>query len=258
MTTSPKPNEVLRSLVICARRETVFRFFTDSERFAAWWGAGSRIDPRPGGELFIRYPEGTTVSGQVKELVAGERVVFTYGYDAPGQPIPPGGSTVEISFADAPGGTRVTLRHTVADPAIARAHDAGWRFQLSLYSRVATALEHAGAEARIDAWFAAFAETDATRRRAALDACVTPDVVFRDDFANLAGVAELDSHIAATQVHMKGVQLVRTGKPALSQGAALVRWEVKKADGSTAGAGGNFVDFAPDGRIARVAGFWGF
>ena len=37
---------VERTVTIAARRETVFRYFTDSERFAAWWGAGSTIDPR--------------------------------------------------------------------------------------------------------------------------------------------------------------------------------------------------------------------
>ena len=31
-----------RTVFIAATRATVFRFFTDSERFAAWWGAGSR------------------------------------------------------------------------------------------------------------------------------------------------------------------------------------------------------------------------
>ena len=34
-----------RTVTIAARRETVFRNFTDSERFAAWWGQGSRIEP---------------------------------------------------------------------------------------------------------------------------------------------------------------------------------------------------------------------
>ena len=31
---------VERTVTIAARRETVFGFFTDSARFAAWWGAG--------------------------------------------------------------------------------------------------------------------------------------------------------------------------------------------------------------------------
>ena len=30
-----------RTLVIQARRETVFQFFTDTPQWAAWWGAGS-------------------------------------------------------------------------------------------------------------------------------------------------------------------------------------------------------------------------
>ena len=42
---------VERTVLIAARRETVFDYFTDSARFAAWWGKGSTIDPRPGGAL---------------------------------------------------------------------------------------------------------------------------------------------------------------------------------------------------------------
>jgi len=252
----PSPNQVLRSTLINARRETVFRYFTDSERFAAWWGAGSRIDPRPGGALLICYPGGVTASGQVQEIVPGERVVFTYGYDDVSKGIAPGGSTVKVTFADVPGGTRVTLEHLVGSPELARAHAPGWRFQLALFAKVASAEQHAGAEAIVDRWFAAWAETDATRRRALLDACATADVVFRDDFAALEGLEDLDSHIAATHVHMPGMRLARNGPLAKSQGAALVRWQALRPDGVAAG-GTNFVDFAPDGRIARVAGFWG-
>ena len=78
-----------RSVVICARRDTVFRYFTDSERFAAWWGAGSSIDPRPGGAVRIVYPNGVVVSGEVVELTSGERITFTYGYEDADKPIPP-------------------------------------------------------------------------------------------------------------------------------------------------------------------------
>src|SRR5438477_11800544 len=47
-----------RTVLIRARARTVFRYFTDSERFAAWWGAGSAIEARPGGPVRIRYPSG--------------------------------------------------------------------------------------------------------------------------------------------------------------------------------------------------------
>ena len=78
-----------RTVVIRARRETVFRYFTDSDRFAAWWGEGSTIDARPGGALRIRYPNGVLASGEVVEVVPPSRVVFTYGYEDPAKPVRP-------------------------------------------------------------------------------------------------------------------------------------------------------------------------
>lgn len=45
-----------RTVLIGATRETVFRFFTDNARWAAWWGAGSTIDPKPGGAVRIGTP----------------------------------------------------------------------------------------------------------------------------------------------------------------------------------------------------------
>ena len=53
-----------RAILIRAERDLVFSFFTDTARWAAWWGAGSSIDARRGGRVFIRYPGGTEVSGE--------------------------------------------------------------------------------------------------------------------------------------------------------------------------------------------------
>ncbi|HUK17529.1 MAG TPA: SRPBCC domain-containing protein, partial [Bryobacteraceae bacterium] len=64
-----------RTLVIQAAPETVFAFFTDSARWARWWGAGSTIDARPGGQMTIRYPTGVEVSGDVVEVEAPRRIV---------------------------------------------------------------------------------------------------------------------------------------------------------------------------------------
>ena len=82
------PQLVARSILVRARRTTVFGFFTDSARFAAWWGEGSSIDPRPGGAVRIRYPNGVEAHGEVLELTPPERVVFSYGYPAPDAPVP--------------------------------------------------------------------------------------------------------------------------------------------------------------------------
>ena len=86
-----------RTIVIHARPATVFEFFTNSQDWAGWWGAGSVIDARPGGQLLIRHPNGVEVSGEVLELRAPEHIVFTYGY-ASGNSIPPGGSQVTTGW----------------------------------------------------------------------------------------------------------------------------------------------------------------
>lgn len=85
-----------RTLVIRAERSTVFRYFTDTERFARWWGEGSKIEPRPGGQVRIRYPNGVTASGTVVDIVPDKRFVFTYGYDDPGFCVTRDGAAHEI------------------------------------------------------------------------------------------------------------------------------------------------------------------
>ena len=133
-----------RTILISAARSTVFRYFKDPERFAAWWGQGSRIERRPGGAVLIRYPNGVTASGKVLEVVEDERVVFTYGYDDPGKPIPPGGSRVTITLEDTREGTRLELLHETADAAVRDAHVPGWRYQLALFANVRRPDAHAG------------------------------------------------------------------------------------------------------------------
>ena len=84
------PHNLERTVVIRATPETVFRFFTDDIRWAAWWGAGLTIDPTPGGKVYIRHANGIETVGEVLEVSPGELIVFTYGYTI-GKPIPPGG-----------------------------------------------------------------------------------------------------------------------------------------------------------------------
>src|SRR5262249_14608666 len=104
-----------RTVVIRAEPSVVFRYFTDSVRFAAWWGAGSSIDARPGGAVRIRYPNGVAASGEVVDLVPGKQIRFTYGYDA-NPAVPPGSTRVTIDLAPHSEGTRLHLHHEFADP----------------------------------------------------------------------------------------------------------------------------------------------
>ena len=243
-----------RIVTIRARRETVFRYFTDPARFAAWWGAGSTIDPRPGGAVRIRYPNAVAASGEVIELKPPERIVFTYGYEDPSKPIRPGGSRVTITLAPVPEGTRLTLTHEFADSKTRDEHRQGWPYQLAVFATVVAAEEHAGVGGVADLWFRAWAERDPVRRRADLSAAASPDVEFRDAYGCVAGIDDLEQHIVQVQMFMPGLTLVRAGEPRQCQGTALVDWVVRGPDGSERGRGTNAVELAPDGRFARVVG----
>ena len=245
-----------RTIVIAAARKTVFAYFTDSDRFAAWWGAGSTIDGRPGGAVRIRYPNGVVASGTVAEVVADERVVFTYGYEDPAKPIPPGGSRVTITLDDVAAGTRLHLRHELSDAAVRDQHVPGWRYQLAVFANVAAAAQHAGAASRIDRFLALWAEADPVARRAALADLASPDVAFKDAYGCTSGLDDLSEHIGATRIHMPGLRLRRSGDVRQCQGTALADWVAEGPDGQPRASGTNVFDLAPDGRIARVVGLW--
>src|SRR5262249_12415812 len=160
---------------IRARRETVFRYFTDSERWAAWWGTGSAIDARAGGRVLIRYPGGVEVSGEVVEVTVPERIVFTYGY-ASGRPFGPGASRVTIRLESAPGGTRLHLVQAFDEPGTRDQHLQGWRYQLAVFANVVTDEVHAGASRLVETWWAAWSSADPSARRTLLEPIVSSNV----------------------------------------------------------------------------------
>jgi len=252
----PIETTVERTILILAGRRTVFRYFTDPERFAAWWGAGSTIEGRVGGKMRIRFPNGESVSGEVLEIVPDSFVSFTYGYDAPGKPIPPGGSRVTVSLEERRGGTLVTLRHEVPDAKTRDAHVAGWRHQMAVFSTVVADEQHAGLPALLDRYFAAWNARRPEEIRAALEASVAEDVEYRDAFGALFDREELAAHLALVPMYMPGLTLRRAGEPRQCQGRGLVDWVAEGTDGAAKARGTNVFTLAPDGRLARVTGLW--
>jgi len=245
-----------RELLIRARRETVYGFLSRTPHFAAWWGAGSEIEARPGGRVRIRFPNAVEASGEVLETVEGERLAFTYGYETPGKPIPPGGSRVTLTLADEPHGTRLHLRHECADAAARDAHVPGWRYQLAVLANVAADSEQAGLTHKVDAFFAAWNEGDSTRRRALLDEALAPGVSFRDRHGCVSGLDDLDAYLAGVQTFFPGVRLERDGPVSHCQGTALVAWRLRGPGGEERGHGHNVFSLAPGGRIAAATGLW--
>jgi uncharacterized protein YndB with AHSA1/START domain len=244
-----------RIVEIHARRATVFRFFTDAARFARWWGAGSTIEPVVGGAVRIRYPDGSTAAGAITELVEDQRIAFTCGYDDPAKQIRPGGSLVTITLEDTEaGGTRVQLRHNVADATLRNEHIQGWKYQLAVFAKLASDEAHAGAPTTIAAWFAAWNEPADDRRRALLAPIVAAGVAFRDGFGNATGLDELVAHIAACQRFMPGVRLDAQGTPRISHGTVIADWTMRRPGDDTLMTGTNVFRLSPAGQIAEVIG----
>lgn len=243
-----------RDLVIQASPAIVFSFLTETPRWATWWGAGSEIDPRPGGRMRIVYPGGREATGEVIEVVAPERIVFTYGY-ADGQMIPPGGSRVRIDLEPIGSATRLRLTHEVADEQARNSHIQGWRYQLSLFANVAADVAHAGAAVAVDAWFDAWADADAASRQGTLSRIAAPTVTFHDRYSNTDGVADLVAHITAAQYFMPGIRMQRKGDVRHCQGIVLAEYVARSSDGLERGSGTNVFRFGADGRLEDVTGF---
>jgi uncharacterized protein YndB with AHSA1/START domain len=249
------PHTLERRVLIRARPETVFRFFTDSTRWADWWGAGSTVDPRPGGRVFIRYPNAIEAAGEIVEIASPHRIVFTMGFVS-GDPIPVGASRVTIELEPDPAGTRLALRHAFAEPGVRDHFVQGWRYQLSLFANVVADETNAGAAERVDGWFAAWSEPDEARRLDLLDAAVAASVRFRDRFSMVDGRADLEPHLAAVHRFMPGMRLARVGAVRHCQGTALADWTAYGPDGTERGRGTNVFTLDADGRIEEVVGLW--
>jgi uncharacterized protein YndB with AHSA1/START domain len=248
-----------RTLVIRARRDTVFTYFNDASRWASWWGAGSTIDAQPGGRVLIRHSNGVEASGEVLEVHAPERIVFTYGYAKGGVPSPAGSSRVTIRLDRHPQGTLLQLTHEFAESDVAARdeHVQGWRFQLSLFANLIADNVNAGAASLVDQWFAAWSEADAGARDRSLAAIAAPAVRFEDKFSCVEGAPELSGHLAAAQRFMPGLRLERRGAIRHCQWHVLADWVAVGRDGQERGRGTNLFVLDAEGRIATVTGFWG-
>lgn len=248
---TPLPYQLDRTVVIHASPETVFRFFTDSARWAAWWGAGSTIDARTGGRVYIRHPGAVEVLGEVLEVSPGERIVFSYGY-ANGKPMPVGASRVTIRLEPHPSGTQLHLLHEFAEPAPRDEHIQGWRFQLSLFSNVVANEVYANAASVVDQWFAAWILDDDMAREETLAKVVTPTIRFRDRYSLLDGMTDLIAHIGASRRFMPGVGLERRGDVRHCQGTVLADWVARSGDGIEKMSGTSVFVFGPDVKIESV------
>jgi len=130
---------VEREVTIAARPETVFAYFVDPERIVRWMGTTAELDATPGGIFRIDYNGKDIARGEFVEVDAPRRVVFTWGWEAPGDATPPGSSTVEVTLTPEGDGTRVHLRHSNLPVEATDGHAEGWDQFLPTLVEVAAA-----------------------------------------------------------------------------------------------------------------------
>jgi uncharacterized protein YndB with AHSA1/START domain len=117
-------------------RAEVFKAWTDPKELMRWWGPpdmdspSAEVDLRVGGRYRFgmrRPPDGQPffVTGIYREIVTGERLVFTWNWEG-GPPF--GNNTlVTIEFLDAVAGTEIVLTHENFESEEARGkHTEGW------------------------------------------------------------------------------------------------------------------------------------
>ncbi len=144
----PAERELVVTRVFDAPRDLVFRAWIEPEQAAQWWGpedftvVSLEMDVRPGGmwRKCMRSPEGRDYwrQGVYREIVAPERLVFTYVSDDPrGNP---GHETlVTVTFADQGAKTLMTLRQTGFESIGARdSHRGGWTSCIERFARFVT------------------------------------------------------------------------------------------------------------------------
>ena len=133
---------VVREVRIDAPREVVFAFFVEPERLVRWMGTSATLEPHAGGAFRVSYGrngEHGVARGEFVAVDPPERVVFTWCWEDPADPLQPGASTVEVTLETDGAGTLVRLVNSGLTEESARSHAEGWDHFLPQLSAAALA-----------------------------------------------------------------------------------------------------------------------
>lgn len=132
---------IIQEIRIAAHPETVFAFLTDPGKILRWMGTTADVDPRPGGTYRVDITGRDVARGEYVEVVTGRRVVFTWGWEGDGVPVPPGSSTVEVTLVPDGDGTILRLVHRGLPQEARESHAHGWTHYLNRLAAAASGLD---------------------------------------------------------------------------------------------------------------------
>jgi hypothetical protein len=109
--------------------------------------------------------------------------------------------------------------------------------------------------ALVQAYLAAWNETDPIARRAAIEAVFTPDVRYVDPLADVSGTDGLDALIAGAQQQFPGMEFRPVGDVDTHHDVCRFQWGLGPAGAEPPVIGFDVAAIAADGRISTVHGF---
>jgi uncharacterized protein YndB with AHSA1/START domain len=134
-------SEAVKEIVINAAPARIFPYLVDPVKLVEWMGTEAALDPVPGGEFRVLCGGSHPGLGEFEEVVLNERVVFSFGWDVPGHPIPAGSTQVEITLTPKGDATLVRLVHRgLPDDAIDD-HLGGWSHYLDRLALVMSGVD---------------------------------------------------------------------------------------------------------------------
>ena len=104
---------------------------------------------------------------------------------------------------------------------------------------------------------AAWSEPDVAKRRALLAKVWAPGGTYTDPNTHVEGIDALSGAIDAFHKQFPGVRIVVTSQVDYHHGAARFSWRMIESSGNTRIEGMDYAEFAPDGRITKIVGFFG-
>ena len=147
MDATTEATSIERQLSIAANLETVWEFLVDPDKMTRWMGLSATLEANVGGLYHCDVIPGHTARGEVIEVDAPRRLVFTWGWEN-NDGVPPGSSTIEIELTPQGEGTSLRFVHRDLPSAeAAKSHTHGWDHYLP---RLETAA--AGGDPGEDPW----------------------------------------------------------------------------------------------------------
>jgi hypothetical protein len=107
----------------------------------------------------------------------------------------------------------------------------------------------------VQAYLAAWNETDPIARRGAIEAVFTPDVRYVDPLADVSGTDALDALIAGAQQQFPGMKFRPVGDVDAHHDVCRFQWGLGPAGAEPLVIGFDVAAIAADGRITTVHGF---